>query len=317
VTDRYLLRMREGELKYHSPTYRALGYSFSFQCQELALVDYLGTLFEPFEMPGDPQCIYTFGTIEDSGAPNYLLFCNDRMLDNHRRAAVPFATLLWHINRSVVRNSQDWLLIHASAVAKGRKALVFPAAMESGKTTLAAGLMREGLDYITDETVAIDPETGDLEPFPRALSVDPGSWGALADMRPDVPPALANYVNKQWQVPPLSIRQNAVAGVSTPRFVVAPTYRAGSRTKLEAMSRAEAVRVLAEHSFNFVRFGGSGLTLLGSIVRRSSCYHLQVGDLAEACRLVLGLLGAGTQETAPAEHDARNGGELRVGGTPS
>ena len=299
--------MRNEGLRHRSRSFRALGYSFSFQCDEPALTRYLGSLFEPFETPEDPQCTYAFGAIEDSGAPNYLLYCDDLMLDNHRRPAVPFATLLWHINRSVVRCSQDRLLIHASAVARGDTGLLFPAAMESGKTTLAAGLVRAGLAYITDETVAIDPGTRLVEPFPRALSVDPGSWGVLADLRPEVPPELAVYVGDQWQIPPLSIRRDAVAGATTPRFVITPSYRAGARSELQPMSRADAVRVLAEHSFNFQRYGGTGLSLLADIVRRSECYRLEVGDLAVACRLVLDLLDTGRRPT-PADDLSLNGG---------
>ena len=48
--------------------------------------------------------------------------------------------------------------------------------MESGKTTLVAGLVLAGLRYLTDEAVAIRPADGGITPFPKALSVDHGSW---------------------------------------------------------------------------------------------------------------------------------------------
>ncbi len=290
MTDHLKLLQSSVDLRYESPTYRALGYSFVIRCDDAALADYLASLFQQFQSRGPAQSVYTFCAIEDAGKPNYLLYCDDKMVDNHRRPAVPFATLLWHINRSVVRSSQDRVLIHASAVARGGVALLFPAAMESGKTTLAAGLVREGFDYITDETVAIDPMTGDVEPFPRALSVDEGSWDVLAGLRPEVPPGAEKYVGRQWQVPPSSIRPGSVSGRTYPRFIITPSYVPGGSTELVQIGRAEGVLILAEHSFNFARHGATGLRILAQVARRSVCYRLQVSDLARACSLVQGLV---------------------------
>lgn len=312
MTDDLLVALRQRGFRHVSPTYRALGYAFAFQCQDPEVGEYLGSLFELFQSSGQPQATYAFGAIEDAGRSNYLLYCDDRMLDNHRRPSVPFATLLWHINRSVVRTSQDRMLLHASAVARGEVSLLFPAAMESGKTTLAAGLVRAGFDYVTDETVAINMASGSVEPFPRALSVDPGSWGVLSDLRPQVSPEIEPYLDRQWQIPPLSIRPGCVADVTRPRFVITPSYVAGGTTELTPIGRAEGVSVLAEHSFNFSRHGRAGLRLLADLARGAACYRLQVGDLVQACRIITELVDASARGKPELQDGSALGGGAHV-----
>jgi hypothetical protein len=292
VTEELLAALRRRGLRHASPTYRALGYSFAIQCDDTNLSQYLSSLFTVFRSSGRPQAVYSFGAYDDQGAPNYVLYCDDQMLDNHRRPAVPFATLLWHINRRVVMESQDWLLVHASAVASRDVALLFPAAMESGKTTLAAGLVRAGLKYITDEVTAIDVASGDIEPFPRALSVDPGSWEVLADLRPVLTPEIARYTGNQWQLPPSSMRDDCIAGRSRAGFIITPKYTKSAKTELVPLSRADGLRLLAQHSFNFVRHGHTGLRVLADVARRSACYRLVMGDLDVACDLILDLVRA-------------------------
>ena len=283
-----------------TPSYRALGFTFGIRGTDPDAIEYLETLFEPFRDDVDPETWYSFGSITDGGREQYLLYCDDVLLDTNRRPSVVFQTLLWHINRRVVSDSQDRLLIHASAVSVDSAALLFPAPMESGKSTLAAGLVRAGCAYLTDETVAVDLASGFVEPFPRALSVDPGSWEVLADLRPNVHPRIADYLTRQWQIPVSSIPGGTVAGASPVAHVVLPRYRPEEATRLERIPRAEAVLELAHQSFNFHAHGAVALDLLGRVVRGATCHRLSVSDLDVACKMLLDLA-----------HRSEQGGENR------
>ncbi len=283
-------RLMDGGVPHRTPAYRALGFSFGVRCTDPILVRYLETLFEPFQASGEPMTWYSLGEIAEAGAPLYVLYCDDVLLDTHREPSQVFSTLLWHVNRRVVADSQDHLLIHASAVTLEDVALLFPAPMESGKTTLAAGLVRAGFSYATDEIVALDPDSGLIEPFPRALSVDPGSWTVLADLCPEVPAGVERYLRDQWQVSPSSIRTDAIAGLTRIGYVITPRYSPGATSHLEPLPRASAVTEMAEHAFNFHTFGPAGLRLLARIARRSICRRLTVGDLDAACDLLRNLV---------------------------
>src|SRR5205807_2494097 len=50
------------------------------------------------------------------------------------------AMLMWHVNREAVASRPDLLLVHAAVAAWRGNGIVLPAAQESGKTTLVAGL---------------------------------------------------------------------------------------------------------------------------------------------------------------------------------
>ena len=205
--------------------------------------------------------------------------------------------VMWHLNAEAVASSPGHLLLHAGAVAVADRAVLLPASMECGKTTLVAGLVRRGLDYLTDETVAIDPVDITVLAYPKPLSIDQGSWEVLADLRPRHDP----WHTFQWQVRPDDIRPGCVARrPCRPALMIAPRYVAGAATRLTPMVRSEAVVYLAENSFNFRSDGARWLPVAGAVIAQCDCYRLIVGDLDDACRLVLDAVDAVADATVPA-----------------
>jgi hypothetical protein len=92
-----------------------------------------------------------------------------------------------------------------------------------------------------------------------------------------------------WHVDPRSIRPDAVAGPCRPCHLVAPRYTPGAVTELVPLRKAEAIAVLVENSFNFHLHGRAGLEAYAALVRGATCHRLVMGDLDDACRLVLEL----------------------------
>lgn len=273
--------------------FRALGHDFGVRTTNPDLGRYIAHVFSAFTCPGRPSIWYEIsegsGPRERPNTTTYTVSFGSEELTRTVRPTMALGILLWHVNQETVRRSQHMTLVHASAAAGGGVAGIFPAPMESGKTTLVAGLVRAGLRYLTDEAAAIDRERFEVVPFPKALSVDQGSWGALDDLRPTVSDAVAPFVRDQWQVVPEDIRPGAVAPPTPVRIVVFPRYQAGATTALEPVRRVEALRLLADSTFHFAEQGRRNFETLVEVARRSDCYRLTVGDLGVACRLVLGL----------------------------
>ena len=299
------LELRELTWAYESGCFEALAHRFAVRTTDLPLGQYLGSLFRHFAVPGffDGVPLYSVIVREAPSPLPFALYRDTELLGMFRQGSGLLARLLWHINQGAIRDTTDHLLVHASAAEWSGETLIFPAPMESGKTTLVAGLVQAGFGYVTDEAVAIDPSSLMVTAFPRALSVDPGSWGVLSGLRPKLEPELRPYQDDQWQIPPDSIRPGAVARRSKPRFVIMPRYREGARTRLLPMRRSEAVRVMGDNAFNFQSLGQHGLRVLAGVARRSSCYRLEIGDLDEACGLVRGLVrrpptGDGREDSA-------------------
>lgn len=195
------------------------------------------------------------------------------------------ATLLWHVNRGVVDASTDHVLLHAAAAAEGGHAVLLPAPMESGKTTLVAGLVRSGLDYLTDETVALRPD-GTIDAYPKALSVDEGSWQVLAELRPDPVRTPDRLTGAQWNVPPDELRPGCAVRTARPRLVVLPRYVAGSATELTPVTRAEALVEVLGQVFVPDRDRARDLRVLAEVLRSCECYRLVSGDLDGAVAAV-------------------------------
>lgn len=106
---------------------------------------------------------------------------------------------------------------------------------------------------------------------------------------------MERFSASQWAVDPRAIRADAIAGPCVPGLVVTPRFEPGAVTRLEPISRADAVMALAQQAFNLDLHGRAGLEALGAIARRSSCYRLIMGDLEPAVRLLLDILPSPTQ----------------------
>lgn len=271
---------------------RALGFEFAVRVMDPALGTYLEQILVPRTSGVAATHLYSLVDRGPGAARRYPLYFDGTRLAVLETPSMALSYLLWHVNQEVVARTDDYVLVHAAALEHRGLGLILPAPMESGKTTLAAGLIQHGLRYLSDEAAAIDPVTGDLHPFAKALSIDPGSWGVLGALRPRVAEAVRPYVGGQWHVPPDHIRAGASAPPCRPGLVLAPRYVRGGQTALEPMRRGEGFRLLVENSFNMARLGPVGLRALADAAIRCRCYRLTVGDLRQACQLVLGLVEA-------------------------
>lgn len=266
--------------------FQALDHDFAVRTTDPRLGRYLDAALAPLAVPGRTGTYYS--VIEDAATdPGFAIYLgSDRKLIA-ADADLAARLLLWQVNREAIRRTTGHLLLHASVAEHGGVAVLLPAAMESGKSTLVAGLVQAGLRYLTDETAAIDLASLDVRPFPRSISLDPGSWPLLPGLRPRHAPDLASFSAAQWAVDPRTLRADAIGQPCPPAMVVTPRFRRGAATHLQPLSRAEALQVLVEQTFNLHHLGRSGFEALGAIARRSDCYRLVMGDLGRAVEVLL------------------------------
>lgn len=266
----------------------ALGHDFEVRTDLEPLTAYLTRLFAPLARPGPARSRYTL-----AAAPRGcgLWFDGEPIVVEGDRAHA-LAMLLWHVNREVVARSGHLVLLHAAgATAREGDGIVMPAAMESGKSTLVAALVRAGFGYLSDEVVAVDPATLDLIAYPKALSLDAGSWPLLPELAPSVDPAVRPHLPHQWQVPADDIRAGATVTRAAPALIVAPRYRPGATARIDRLRPADALMLLASCAFGLPDSAERDLRVLGRLAERCACYELTMGDLDDACALVSSLAG--------------------------
>jgi hypothetical protein len=274
--------------------YRALDFHFAIDTDEPALDAYFGELFEALavtsDVIGDAETFHVVTAEPDGDSPRY-----DAHLDETTTATG--STLPGVVDAVVQRmnsrciDSPHWLLTHASSISHDGEAALFAAHSESGKSTLATGLVRAGFAYVSDEAVAFDWSSGDIEPYPKPISLDEGSWGLFPELDPS--PRIGDGTPfTQWQVPVGAIGAGRVSPVCRARWVVFPKYEAGAETRLTAITRGEALVEWAKNTFRFNQQGREALTLLADLVPDVDCYRMVVGDLDDAIACVAELVGS-------------------------
>lgn len=269
--------------------YRILSYEFRVRTQMADVGRVVARLLSPFQV-SESNGAPTYELVRVDEWPSFLLFRDGECIESGDAAEGSIGELLWDVNHKAVEQAQDFLALHAAAASWGEAGVVLPAPPDSGKTTLVAGLTQVGCRYLSDEVALIDVRSGLVHPFPRALWMDPGSVEVVPGLFDRLPSDFRRLMELRYYVSPEVIRPGSLGEPCRLRYVVAPSYQAGSRTALEPMTRAETVTALVENSFNFIKFGGRGLTLLSEVVRDVECYRLRIGDLESAVRTITDLV---------------------------
>ncbi len=277
------------EAPHRTGTYRALEHAFDVATNDSTVRDYLQYVLIDLAHSGvaEPARYELLDLGAGAAGTQYLVQFNGQPVAATSWLDRAFAVLLWHVNAEVVRRSTlRYPLVHAAAAVSHGVAVLLPAPAESGKTTTVAGLVRAGFGYLTDEVVAIDPDTLLAQPYPRALCVDRGSWEVLADLRPPH----GDRMTGQWQLPPRSIRADAVSEAVPVRLIVVPTYIRDAMTELVGVSKGEMLVRLADSTFQFQSAPQRNLDVLAQVLEQADCYRLTLSDLADGIRLIADLV---------------------------
>ena len=208
------------------------------------------------------------------------LYENDTRLFLSRTPAPLLRYLTWHINRNAIgKGCADHVVLHAAAATRAGITVLLPGDQEHGKTTTVAGMLRAGYDYVTDEAVALVPHTTGITPFPKALSVDEGSWHLF----PGAIPAGIPQDAHQWQVPAEHFGGRSLhRPLAPPQVIVFPRFVAGAPTRLLPKTRSEAVRSLVQLTFEFDQHPARNLRTLAAVVRSATVADLRIGSLDDA-----------------------------------
>lgn len=302
----------EHEWAHCTPNLKALSYRFAVCTDDVALGAHISELFSSLRdvdaespaggmvdadlggAPGEPTP-HRYALTAAPDRPGTVDVRRDGELVEPRLApGVAVGWLVWDVNRLAAELSGEHLLFHSGGLEASGVGILVPAASGSGKSTLTAGLVRAGLGYLSDELVALELDAagsgpGRLLPYPKPITVKPGSFGVLADMAPAV---LEGEGDGEWLVPVGDGTGRRIAEPCEPGFVIVPRYDPSAETALVALSETEAFFTLALHAVNLLPHGPAGSEALGRLAAECACYGLTFSDLGSACALVLGLAGA-------------------------
>lgn len=192
------------------------------------------------------------------------------------------------MNLQMAMGQKRYLLLHAATVEQGGRALVLTGESGAGKSTLAALLGERGWRLMGDEFALLDPDTGMLHPFPRAISL---KNGAIAVMEREVKegarfgPRLSG--TPKGVIRHLRPRASALARMTDPArpaLILFPRFGEGSAVR--GVGRAEVFMRLTQASTNYVALGAAGFRALGGLVGRTPAVAIDYPDTDTALGLV-------------------------------
>ena len=195
-----------------------------------------------------------------------------------------FSNQLFFQTLEVLLHARGIYPIHASAVAHGRRAVLFPAASGAGKTTLALSMVQAGYRFLGDDKPMIAARAGRpaVLAFPEAIHAyvdelrefDRLPHRPHPDFPPDFPLKMSFRIEEYWP--------GCVLSSAIPRALVFPephTDEPSAGTRLEPISRPEGLRRLIELNWPVrLPWGFDGfLDMMRDMVEQTPCYRIRCG----------------------------------------
>ena len=134
-----------------------------------------------------------------------------------------------------------------------------------------------GLAYLSDEAVAIDPDTRLLAPYRsrcRSTPVPVVSFPELEPRRARRPSRRTNGRSR--------LRTSAALGTRVPSRDRVPAYSPNAETELIPIVPAEALVELTKNTFAFKERRARILEMLAEVARSAECYRFPIGELRDA-----------------------------------
>ena len=162
--------------------YRVQGKNVRIILQTSELADEIAPRLE--SLPAAPSAPdITFRISEEPDG--FRIFCGENYVGTEAGVTAVRGLLLQEIVRSC-RGRENLAVFHAGACGSNSKCVVFPAGTQSGKTTLAAVLIKNGLTFFSDDSVMLERDTLSVPGMPFSLMIRQGSWDLVGARFPEL-----------------------------------------------------------------------------------------------------------------------------------
>ena len=204
-------------------------------------------------------------------------------------ASQAYAFLEWGMNWCVSVHANEYLKLHAAAVSRGDRAIIMPGIPGAGKSTLCAALGLSGWRILSDEHAMIRPNTTQIIPLCRPVSLKNESIEVIKSFSSDaIFGPLSNETHK-GVVAHMKADLQADSHDTKPlqaTAMVFPRYARDEAQKLSPRRRTDSFILAAYHSFNYSLLCEAGFEAMKTLIENIDCFDLVYHDLDWAVNAV-------------------------------
>lgn len=220
----------------------------------------------------------------------------------HVTVASPLDEDVWLLSHPVLSlvllemlKRRGFFPVHAAGVALDGRGVLLAGTSGAGKSTLAVALVRDGLAFLSDDTVFLESGGSGwrVRAFPDQVDLCADAVGMFPELEGVMRRAGAAGWPK-WQVRPEHAYGASIPADVAPAVLIFPSVCRTSSSVLRPLAPAEALIGLAPNVL-LTDAGTSQqhLDALAGLVAQCACYRLDTGrDLDEAVRIVRGALAS-------------------------
>lgn len=159
---------------------------------------------------------------------------------------------------------------HAGVVAQGQRAVAFPGVSGMGKSTLTAACLLRGLDYVSDEALAVEEADLSVRTYARPLGLSPWSLALLGKD--------ALMTGPETAVAHHDLGARAAGATRLAHVVL---LRRGNAFDVDLASSGAAAVELLVRSFNHHRDPARAVRVAAGLARSASCWAVVSADPQE------------------------------------
>ena len=202
-------------------------------------------------------------------AHEFRLYRDDCFVASAPRADQLLRDLIDCLDRGFVEGVRNLSAVHAGAVLLGDRALLFPGASHSGKSSLVAELLRQGAICYSDEYALIDSE-GLVHAYPRPL-------------------LLRNGGREQTAVLPIELNARVASSPAKVGWILSLQYEAECSWNIQEVSQGQGLLSLLQNTPHVL---ADSPHIVGSFRRAAAgarCFEGQRGDWSDAVSRIMQL----------------------------
>ena len=230
---------------------------------------------------------FTFRVVESPDG--FHIFCDHCCVASEQGLGATRAVLLQEIVRSC-RGRDCLAVLHAGACGSNSRCVVFPAGTQSGKTTLAAVLMKMALTFYSDDSVLLERDTFSVPIMPFALTVREGSWDVLYPRFPELQnaPIISRYGQRVRFLPPVRTKADEQCGQVA--AIVFVRFNPGAATELSSLDTLQTLLRLRESGF-WVPHDQQSIRAFLAWIESTASFAMNYSDVDQAAAIIHRLVG--------------------------